>query len=274
MNSEENVHNGKITKIDRYNWTMQDERGALYTVPKGKLHIDHAYQRNANEMKILAIAKDWSWIACGVIVVAERAGVLYVIDGQHRVLAALKRSDITTLPCIVFKTSEAKQEAKGFLTAQTQRKAVTSVEKFRALVVIEDPAAMLVQDLLSSSGKTPGAGTSQSTVGCVGSLLKWANDDPSALVDVWPLIVSVSVGQPINQRIVDGLLYISKRMPEGSRLTDREWSKRVLKVGADGLLQGAAKASAYYAMGGVKVWAAGMVDAINRGCRNRLELVE
>ena len=117
MNTEEKVHNGNITKVERYNWKMQDSPGALRMVKKGDLQVDHTYQRNANEMKLIAIAKDWSWIACGAIVVADREGVLFVVDGQHRVLAARKRSDIAELPCLVFKTHEAKQEAKGFLAA-------------------------------------------------------------------------------------------------------------------------------------------------------------
>lgn len=274
MNTEEKVHNGNITKVERYNWKMQDSPGALRMVKKGDLQVDHTYQRNANEMKLIAIAKDWSWIACGAIVVADREGVLFVVDGQHRVLAARKRSDIAELPCLVFKTHEAKQEAKGFLAAQTQRKPVTSVEKFRALVVVEDPAALVVQELLDQTGKTPGNGMSPGSVKCVGILLRWANDDAATLCAVWPLIVAVSANEPLHQRIVEGLMYIAKRMPSGSSLMDKEWQKRVLKVGATGLLDGAAKAGAYYATGGAKVWAAGMVEAINRGHRNRLELAE
>lgn len=274
MSKEEKVHNGKLTKVERYKWKMQDTPGALRWVKKGDLQVDHTYQRNANEMKLIAIAKDWSWVACGAIVVADREGVLFVVDGQHRVLAARKRSDIAELPCLVFKTHEVKQEAKGFLVAQTQRRPVTSVEKFRALVVVEDRAALLVQELLDQAGKVPGNGMSPGSVKCVGALLRWANDDAATLCSVWPLIVAVSSGQVIHRRIVDGLMYIAKRMPTGSSLTDREWQKRVLKVGVTGLLDGAAKAGAYYAFGGMKVWAAGMVEAINRGHRNRLELAE
>lgn len=274
MNPEERTSSGKQTKVDRYNWKMQDIPGRLRMVNKGQLQVDHTYQRNANEMKLIAIAKDWSWIACGAIVVADREGVLFVVDGQHRVLAARKRSDISELPCLVFKTHEAKQEAKGFLAAQTQRKPITSVEKFRALVTVEDQAALLVQELLNSAGKTPGSGMSPNSVKCVGVLLKWANNDAAELCKVWPLIVSVSTGHVLHQRIVEGLLYISKRMPIGSCLMDKGWQQRVLKVGAEKLLEGAAKASAYYTAGGAKVWASGMVDTINRGHQNRLELAE
>ena len=91
---------------------------------------------------------------------------------------------------------------------------------------------------------------------------------------IWPLIIAVSEGQQIHQRVVEGLAYIAKRMPEGSSLMDKEWQKRVLKVGGTGLLVAAAKAAAYYARGGPKVWATGMIEAINKGHRNLLELAE
>ncbi len=274
LTREETVSGGKIRKVDRYNWAVQDSPGDLRMVNKSSLLVDHAYQRTAKEAKLLSIARNWSWVACGAIVVADREGVLYVIDGQHRVLAARKRHDIVELPCIVFRTQAAKQEAKGFLAAQLQRKAITSIEKFRALITVEDPAALIVQSLLADVGKSAGDGKTASSVRCIAILLKWADTDPDLLRETWPLIVEASGDDSMKDRLVDGLLYIAKNMPEGQRLTDRVWSSRVLKVGGRGLLEGAAKAAAYYAAGGAKVWAKGMVTAINRGHRNLLELPE
>ena len=272
--TEDKVHNGKITKVERYKWKVQDAPGQQIMVNKNNLQVDHTYQRSANDAKLMAIARDWSWIACGSIVVADREGVLFVVDGQHRVMAARKRSDITELPCLVFNTNEAKQEARGFLAAQTQRKPITSVEKFRALVTVEDPAALIVQELLNSTGHAPGNGASSKSVKCIGILLKEANTDASILCKMWPLIASVSEGKVVHARLIEGLLYIEKRMLDGNSLTDRDWQNRVKKAGADALLDGASKAAAFYTAGGAKVWAAGMVEVINKGHRNRLELTE
>ena len=274
MNKDEMVHHGHMTKVDRYNWKIQDSPGRLAMVNKRSLRVDHTYQRNANELKLISIAKDWSWIACGAIVVAERDGVLFVVDGQHRVLAAMKRSDISELPCLVFSTSDARQEAKGFLAAQTLRKPVTSIEKFRALVVVEDPSALIVQELIDRAGKSATNRKGQDAIKCVGTLLRWADSDAATLCYIWPLIVAVSSGNSVNNRIVDGLMYLQRHMPEGSSLMQDEWKNRVLKVGYDGLLEGAAKASAYYTTGGPKVWATGMVDAINKGRRTQLVMSE
>ncbi len=264
------VNYGKISKLERYNWTIQDQPGQMQMIAKGDLQIDHLYQRYASEDKLKAIARDWSWIACGAITVADREGVLFVVDGQHRVLAARRRIDIIDMPCVVFKTHEAKQEAKGFLTAQTQRKPMYALEKFKALLVIEDKAAQLVQKLIDVSGRTIGTKSSTNSVMCIGVLIRAANSNAEILNNLWPLIISVCEGRALHERIVEGLIYIEKHMPNGASLMDNEWQRRVKKTGADALLDGAAKASAFFSRGGEKVWAAGMIEAINRNHRNRL----
>lgn len=273
LKTEETIFRGRMTKVSRYNWQVQDSPGVLLMMNKDDLAVDHTYQRDAKELKLLEIARSWSWIACGAIVVAERNGKFFVVDGQHRVMAARKRSDIQDLPCVVFKTHEVKQEAKGFLTAQTQRKPVTAPEKFRALVAIQDPEAMVVQELLDQAGRiATDGGKAANSVSCIAALLKWAKADAPTLRAVWPLIISVSGREPVVARLVDGLLYIAKHMPPGMSLMDKEWQRRVLKVGVKALLEGASKAASYYAHGGGKVWGNGMVEAINHGYRNRLEL--
>lgn len=262
----------RVTKVERYGWTVQDAPGHHRMVDKNDLLVDHAYQRDTNERKLMAIARSWSWVACGSIVVADREGVLFVVDGQHRVMAARRRSDIAELPCLVFRTYDARQEAEGFLAAQTQRKPITAVEKYRALVTVEDRAAMMVQELLMSTGHTAGNRAGEAWVKCLGVLIKEAGADAVSLRRVWPLISTVSGSAAIHGRLVEGILYIERHMLSGASLADPEWTKRVKKVGRDALLEAAAKAAAFYARGGAKVWAAGMVEAINRGHRNRLEI--
>lgn len=274
IENDDLCHSGTMTKIDRYGWTIKDSVGQLRMIGKNDLFIDYTYQRNANEKKLSAIAREWSWIACGAITVAKRDGRLFVIDGQHRVMAARKRSDINDLPCVVFSTSGPREEADGFLTAQTQRKSVTAVEKFRALTVIENEAALFVQDLLNQSGRTAASGTGQNSVKCMWRLMFLANKTPDVLRHVWPLICEITHGKVLHERILEGLVYLETRLPPGVSLMDKEWRRRVNKTGADALLAGAAKATAFYSKGGAKVWAKGMVEEINRGHRIRLEMVE
>ena len=110
---EEMIRGGNKTKIDRYKWTVKDETGEIRQLNKSVLKVDHEYQRNASERKVLALANSWSWVACGAIVVGQRDSTYWVIDGQHRVLAARRRADIEMLPCLIFQSDGVASEARG-----------------------------------------------------------------------------------------------------------------------------------------------------------------
>ena len=87
------VHSvGNKDKIERYDWKLLDQPGELRMLNKKVLRVDEQYQREATEPKVKEIARAWSWLACGALLVAERDGVYFVFDGQHRALAALRRS--------------------------------------------------------------------------------------------------------------------------------------------------------------------------------------
>jgi len=272
MKPNAETHVGQRTKIDRYGWTVVDRPGVPMEIGKDQLVIDETYQRSANEPKIKALARDWSWVACGSIIVADRASTFYVVDGQHRVLAARRRADIKQLPCIVFETSSAVAEAKGFLQANTQRKPITGIDRFRALVVTNDPAALLVKRLCDQVGREVKASPTPNAVRCVSTLLRQASNAATTLEHLWPLLHALMEGQPMIERLVDALCYIEQKMPDGESLLDRKWRERMLRVGATAMLEGAVKAAAFYAKGGSRVWAIGIVQALNYNHRIRLKL--
>ena len=273
MNQEKTM--GK-SKIERYGWTVQDGQGELRSVSKHDLTVDYAsYQRMANYSKTLLLARDWSWIACGALIVASRDGKLHVVDGGHRLVAAMKRDDITVLPCVVFKTQEIGQEAKGFLQANTARKPITIVDTFRASLIVKDPAAVLVNDLLETTGMYLGGGGKEvNSVRCVGVLIKHARSDSALLQKMWPLFVQLHATIALKERIVDGLMYLEKNAAGGASLLDSKWKARLLSVGAEELIQAAGRAAAFYTKGGARVWATGMLEAINKGHRNRFLISE
>ena len=262
-----------VDKLDRYGWKLQDKPGKLMQINKSEICFDESYQRSKNRAKIFSIARDWSWMAMGVITIASRDGIFYAVDGMHRVSAAMLRSDIFDLPCIVFETEEVVDEAKGFVQANTLRKAVSTADKHRALVLAQDPDAMFVQRLLDNSpfifaysSSTPNA------VKCFGVLTKLAKVKPSPLTRAWTLVCDICEGRFLNERILEGIVFLAERADQD--ITVGKWRKRILDVGFDGLKGGAESASAYYARGGARVWADGMLTAINKGMRNRLEIVD
>lgn len=263
---------GKQTKVERYGWTVKDAPGVSMEIGKDDLRVDESYQRGPTEVKIKSIARDWSWIACGAIIVADRENIFYVVDGQHRVLAARRRSDIKVLPCIVFETLNAVAEARGFLAANTQRKPISGLDRFRALVVTNDPAALLVKKLCDQVGREIKGSPTPNSVRCVSTMLRQASSAGGVLERLWPLLHALVEGQPMSERLVDGLVYVEQHMPDGESLIDRKWRERVMRVGATAMMDGATKAAAFYAKGGAKVWAIGIVQALNHKHRNRLVL--
>lgn len=260
------VGRNRITIAD-----ILDSPGELRWVSKETLRIDLRYQRQAGEYKVREIARKWSWVACGVIVVANRRGIYYVIDGGHRVLAAIQRDDVKALPCIVFRTRSIEDEAGGYIAANKLRRPVTAIQTFRAMCIMGDPVAIGVRTLLDEHGigirhdsKSP------KTIKCIGALLHCYKTDPGVFRDIWPLIVEVCAAGSIKQRVVYTLFSIECRLKgTASSLLIQPWRARVVSLSATGICDAAAKASALYAEGGIAIWTRGVVEAINRGIRNR-----
>ncbi|NQX93440.1 MAG: hypothetical protein HRT64_00670, partial [Erythrobacter sp.] len=222
-------------KVKRYNWAKPTDKGEFRYIHKRLLRVNDAYQREAFKSKQIELASNWSWIACGVIIVAERDGHFWTIDGQHRKLAADRRSDITELPCMVFKVDGVREEAKAFLATNTNRKPVTALGKFKALLTAEDPAALLVDAVVRDCGLR--FATASKEVGdfkAVGWALNAAQQDENAFVEVMQLAAQLALEAkaPVHHHIVKGLQYINANV-EGGLANDR-LRKRLLQVGMGG----------------------------------------
>jgi hypothetical protein len=253
-------------------WQLRDKRGEFRLIDKSDLKIDDDYQREASGNKVQAIARGWSWIACGAIIVGERDGMYYVVDGQHRVMAARRIADIRELPALVYQTESKKEEAQGFLNANTRRKPMTSIDRFKASLVVGDPIAIRAQQLIVASGRAVNLSAHSGTVACVGVIQRRLQEHGAAFENLWPLLVEVCEGHAFNGKLLDGLLYIEVHLPAGQSLMDRRWRERILSAGYGRVLTGANRGAAFFAHGGKKAWASGIVEELNKNCRIRLEL--
>jgi len=265
---------GSVSKVDVFDWTIVDEPGSLVYINKTLLHVDPTYQRNnVSNARVLKIAREWSWRGCGALLVAHRAADLFfVFDGQHRKLAADKRSDITTLPCIVFRTDEISEEADGFIRANTVRGAMSGVDRFRAMLVAKDATAVKINELVLGAGYVvKGTGAAKS-VKCVMRLMSSYESEPDVFTDAWPLIVQIHHGQSIHDRIVGGMCYLERYLRRLKQtLLKRCYTDSLIRIGHEGLIRSINEASTFYAIGGEKVWAQGIVRMLNKGRRsNRL----
>ncbi|KPF76754.1 hypothetical protein IP68_02345 [Blastomonas sp. AAP25] len=122
-----------------------------------QLHIDDAYQRSidtpGSQSMIRAIARKWNWDLCQPLFVAKRDdGRMYVVDGQHRLAAAIMREDIDQLPCIVSMTSGSAQEAQLFSEFNRRRRAPSQLDLYFADLAAGEPTATDINCALIAAG--------------------------------------------------------------------------------------------------------------------------
>jgi hypothetical protein len=265
-----------LDKVTRYNWKMADQEGQFRKIHKRLLKVNNdVYQRDGIVSKVNELASNWSWIACGVLVVASRDGVFWVVDGQHRKLAADKRSDIQELPCMVFDVDEIKEEAQAFLATNTNRRNVSALDKFRAKLAAGDIIANKVQEAIHAAGlRVTSASIEPRAFKSVAQAQKIAAQDYDGLVAVLSLCGELARDEnaPVHSRLLSGLYYIHRRIENG--VDDARLRKRIKQIGARQLVAGANKAAAYYGHAGSKVCADGMIQEINHGLHNKFAMKE
>lgn len=268
--TETHVHGGAVSKVERYNWSDPGAKGTFAEMSPHAIQVDRAYQRPENEDKIKDIARNFNWRAFGVAPVSVRpSGEHFAMDAQHRILAARRRSDVVMVPVLIFATETAKEEACSFLQINTGRKPLTARDTFRAKMTSGSEAAALVDRLIRESGRSISEASSSTSVACLALLVRLAESDQDLLLKIWPLVVEVADGAPLHNRVVETIAFIESRATNGS-LLEAKWKARLLALGVHGIVDAAAKAAAFYASGGQKVWSRGVLNAINKGMRNKL----
>lgn len=215
-------------KVKRYGWTQDDVPGQLAQIDKNLLNIDYDYQRNPHEANIKAMSSAWSWIKCGTITVAERDGKFWVVDGQHRVLAAMRRSDISNLPCLVFKTKGQAEEAKPF--GEQGGIPLRSVEKYKALLVSGDSAAVFVDGVIRSCGLRVENNDSNESIQCIRTILVEAGKNREAARNAIVCAAALCANRcRVTDRMIKGLSYLDQHIEGG--LKNKSIFNRIVSIG-------------------------------------------
>lgn len=116
--------------------------------------VDASYQRKISDrgrVRINKIVKEFDWRRFGALVLARNSeGGLNVIDGQHRLLAAVQLG-LATVPAVIA-SGDLVDQAKAFVAVNADRTGVVSIDKFRARVVAGDGTAVTVHKMLKTLG--------------------------------------------------------------------------------------------------------------------------
>lgn len=97
------------------------------SIPVDLLEVDESYQRDTHDVQELI---PFDKKKCGFILVSFRNGKFYIIDGQHRYLAA-KFLGIASLPCIILIETQ-EDEALIFSGQDIGKKKLTPYDTFKA----------------------------------------------------------------------------------------------------------------------------------------------
>ncbi len=129
----------------------------LEWIAVGRLAIDESYQRATDGPKsrslISTITRNWNWNYCQPLVVSRREdGGLFVIDGQHRLAAAINRGDVPHLPCVVITGQSQSEEAQSFVAMNTVRQKLSQSDIFNAMLAAGDQEAIATAALLDQTG--------------------------------------------------------------------------------------------------------------------------
>lgn len=214
----------------------------LQFVLPGELAVDESYQRSVDNDEsralIRRIAAGWNWDLCQPLVVARRGRVaggepgLFVIDGQHRLLAARLRGDIPQLPAVIVEYSSAAEEAANFVSLNQQRRPLNRLDVFRAALASGDELACGINAAIADAGLTVAKHTNGTAwkVGQIGNIggieAAWKVHGERAARDALKVLARAFGGQVLRYAgtIYPGIVALCATWPD---LSDADRADRV-----------------------------------------------
>lgn len=260
--------NKATDKAQQNKWQkVPDADFALRMVSKHDLWIDHAYQRNDISLtNVRQIASKWNWSCVGAITVSDRGDAMVVIEGQHRVLAAMQRSEIDLLPCIVFKFATLKDEAAAFLAINTIRKTVTAIDKHRAGFVAEDENTLAVADFMEKIGlrltKTPSCSSETKAISTIANLISSYGENPVRLTV--SILMAGDFSRGLQGEVIGAVCELVRRNPEKIAII----RSKICSVSGEIIERAISNAKVLYGKGGHVAGARGLVELVNKGRRS------
>lgn len=257
------------TKVEKFGWSIKDQPGRFMEINKHLLGVDRSYQRSEVIVsKVRDIQSQWSWLGCGVILVVMRSdGTFWVYDGQHRVMAARNRSDITSLPCLVFDCPDVREEASAFLKVNTGRKPVTALEKFNAMVCRGDEASSVVQAVFNRLGMTlTKEAHRRGEIRCIEVCVRYAAADPDRFERVMSAALVLCVDCHVTKDITHALWWLDK---QHELLSDKRFMHRLREMTASEVTASISKFALAEEKRGERVCGMALLRMANKGLRKK-----
>lgn len=265
-----------IDKIKKFGWNQQTNKsGAVEFIHKSQIKVDTTYQREINISNVRKIAREWDWSLFGIITVGQRSdGSYWVCDGQHRLAAAMNRSDVQMVPCEIFQSSGPAEEAGTFIGRNGTHLMVSRIALFKAMVVIGDPIATAIQtklnDLLLTIPNHSG-GNNPNKISCIAALMKaWEIDPKDAEVSLC-LSRKIAIEQGITNDLFRGIFYLQRKLKSiGDTITNH--TGKLLSAGHTAIMHSIRNHVMLMGTGSDRAFAAGILAVINKGKHKKIEI--
>jgi hypothetical protein len=143
--SKEGLSAGAVTGLNL------QEAGSAEVVEIANINVDPAYQRDLRHDLVNKIGRGYDIVKAGPVLVSEREdSTLWMVDGQHRMAGAQQAGETELFAHVVHGLTQA-QEAELRL-ARNDRKSDTQQEKWRSRLVMGDPKAEAITELVLQYG--------------------------------------------------------------------------------------------------------------------------
>lgn len=247
--------------------TITTQPGTLGMVNKNVLSVAPEYQRQASPKLIKSIQQAWNWRAAGVLVVNKRNNNHFVIDGQHRLLAAKSIPDIDRLPCIIFDGLSLEEEAAALAEINSNRKSMSAIDKFTAKLIAGDPLAKYVNNRIESySFRVAPRGAN--TFNCIKQVMICAAKNKNRFDRVLDISTKLFKFSQVPRYVFVALEYLDSKLS----LNDDKLKQRILDVGYAGIVASIKSARIRFDDNSPKTCARGLLEAINKNLRNKFEV--
>jgi len=205
------------------------------------------YQRDISERRINSIVNGFNWRAFGAIYLSIRNGEPYVVDGGHRVEAAL-RMGIKEVPAIIYEGLTYEEEARMFVDLNGDRGPVPAISRFKARLEYREPKAQSIKEISEKCGfkiclTTPKGYACNYQISAVGALENiYDIGGRSLLEDTLNIIAAACKGEPnsLTGMFINAVAIVLKNF---GKSLDRQRLVEKLSVVSTGELR---KKAAYY----------------------------
>ena len=115
------------------------------------LYLDTAYQTHLRRHADAKLVNDWDLRKVGTITLSYRNNKLYVIDGGHRISAALKH-ELFWLPAVIYTDLTQAEEAEIFAYQNKNVASLKPIDKYTSLLVAGDTITTNIERITEQYG--------------------------------------------------------------------------------------------------------------------------